>query len=142
MYFIIRSMAFNDYIYNYQDDTSINNYLNEESTYLDLSNQTLLYALLGREKPVYINQSPGLLSGEQSQQLFIEQIEKYEHGVPVVLKAKDKLLSEILDGISFVISIPLRKILPEFAFSIPINILRRVVLPQPDAPSIDKNSPS
>ena len=73
--------------------------LENEETYLDLSNQTLLYALLDREKPVYINQSPGLLSGEQSQQFFIEQIEKYEGGVPVVLKAKDKLLSEILDGI-------------------------------------------
>lgn len=73
--------------------------LQEDETYLDLSNQTLLYVLMDREKPVYVNQSPGLLSGDKTQEYFIEQIENYEHGVPVMLKAKGKLLSENLDGI-------------------------------------------
>lgn len=36
-----------DYIYNYQDDTSINNYLNEESTYLDLSNEDNTFTTVG-----------------------------------------------------------------------------------------------
>jgi len=46
-------------------------------TYFDLSGQTLMYALSGREKPVYINQSPLHLSGEYSQEQFISQVENF-----------------------------------------------------------------
>ena len=73
--------------------------LDEKETYMDLSNQTLLYTFLQKEKPVYVNQSPGLLSGEKTQQYFIDEVEAYENGVPVILKAKGKLLAENIDGI-------------------------------------------
>ena len=36
-----------DYIYNYQDESSINNYLNEESTYLDLSSESNTFTTIG-----------------------------------------------------------------------------------------------
>ena len=37
----------NDYIYNYKDETSINNYLNQESTYLDLSSEDNIFTTVG-----------------------------------------------------------------------------------------------
>ncbi len=49
--------------------------MNEDDTYIDFTNQTLLYTLTNREKPVYVNQSPGLLSNYKTQIDFIEQIE-------------------------------------------------------------------
>ena len=52
----------------------INTMIPANETYVDLSSQTMLYALSGREKPVYINQSPLELSGEYSQEMFIDQI--------------------------------------------------------------------
>ncbi len=73
--------------------------LKQNETYLDFSNQTLLYSLLGYEKPVYVNQSPGLLSGEYTQQLFLDEIKNFKH-VPIALKAKDKKLSNSLDGVA------------------------------------------
>jgi len=54
---------------------TLNKVLNDDETYIDFTNQTLLYALSNKEKPVYINQSPAHLSGEYSQIKFIEQIE-------------------------------------------------------------------
>jgi hypothetical protein len=47
-------------------------------TYMDLSNQTMLYALTGKEKPVYVNQSQMELSGDYSQERFIEEIEDFK----------------------------------------------------------------
>ena len=82
----------------YQDLKKVlNNILDEDETFLDFSNQTLLYALLDYKKPVYVNQSPGLLSGEYTQQLFLQ--EQLNYNVPVVIKAKEKLLSSSLDDI-------------------------------------------
>lgn len=69
-------------------------------TYIDFTNQTLLYAMTGRDKPMYINQSPGLLSGEYTQQKFIEQCEQVNKKVPFILMPiKPMLLSSNLDGI-------------------------------------------
>ena len=62
--------------------------LKENETYLDFTNQTLLYAILGYDNPVYINQSPGLLSGEYTQQLFLEEIKNYQGNVPIALKVR------------------------------------------------------
>lgn len=50
--------------------------LDEDETYLDFSDETFLYALMEREKPCYINQSPSLLNSEFSQLLFILEIEE------------------------------------------------------------------
>jgi len=55
----------------------INAVVPSNETYMDLSSQTMLYALTGREKPVYINQSPLHLSGEYTQIAFINQINNY-----------------------------------------------------------------
>jgi hypothetical protein len=74
--------------------------LTNEETYLDFTNQTLLYPLLDREKPVYVNQSPGLLSGEYSQKKFIEEIRESKSNVTFVLMpVTDFGLSDQLDGI-------------------------------------------
>lgn len=73
--------------------------LEEDETYIDFSNQSLLYALIDKEKPVYINQTPALLSGELTQQMYIEEIKKCGKKVPVLLKAKNKPNAETLDGI-------------------------------------------
>lgn len=48
--------------------------LKENETYLDFTNQTLLYAFLNRKNPVYINQSPGLINGENGQKNFLKQV--------------------------------------------------------------------
>ncbi|BBK78199.1 hypothetical protein [Clostridium butyricum] len=74
--------------------------LNKDETYIDFTNQTFLYALVGREKPVYINQSPGLLSGEYTQQRFLEQVKVMKHRIPFVLMPIENMnLSRTLDGI-------------------------------------------
>lgn len=69
-------------------------------TYIDFTNQTLLYAMTGREKPMYVNQSPGLLSGEYTQQRFIEECEQMSEKAPFVLMPIEAMpLSINLDGI-------------------------------------------
>lgn len=54
----------------------INVLLDEDETWVDFCNITFAYAAMGRECPVYVAQSPGILSGEFTQNQFIEQIEK------------------------------------------------------------------
>ncbi len=75
--------------------------LQDGETWLDFTNQSALYALLGRHSPVYVNQSPGLLSGDYTQECFIEQIEKQRDKVPVaLLPQQNMLLSFNLDGVN------------------------------------------
>ncbi|CAI3193836.1 hypothetical protein [Clostridium neonatale] len=74
--------------------------LSQNETYIDFTNQTFLYSLTQREKPVYINQSPGLLSGEYTQKKFIEQCELVPDKTPFVLMPIEEMnLSRNLDGI-------------------------------------------
>lgn len=71
-----------------------------DETYLDFTNQSLLYALAEKEKPVYVNQSPGLLSGDFTQEQFINQIEKNKDKVLFALLPAEGLgLIHILDDI-------------------------------------------
>ncbi|MDR1522040.1 MAG: hypothetical protein LBS28_04230 [Streptococcaceae bacterium] len=56
--------------------TAIKKIIPPNKTYLDFTNQTLLYALTKREKPVFINQSPGMLSGKFTQKMFLKEIEE------------------------------------------------------------------
>lgn len=78
----------------------INELLSPGETYLDFSNQTLLYALSGRENPTYISQSPGHLSGEHLQLRFIEQIEAMKDRIPLAILPKNPVyLGFTLDGI-------------------------------------------
>jgi hypothetical protein len=55
----------------------INTVMATDETYMDLSSETMLYALTGKEKPTYINQSILHLSGEYTQEAFIAEIENY-----------------------------------------------------------------
>lgn len=74
--------------------------LKEDESYIDFTNQTLLYALVDRKNPVYINQSPGLLSGESLQQTFIKECEENIDDLPFVLMPLEKgVLAQELDGI-------------------------------------------
>ncbi len=73
--------------------------LEGDETYVDFINKSLLYSVMGYRSPVYVAQSPLLLSGEFSQTEFIKEIE----GVPVVLMPADAgnlQLSTSLDGIT------------------------------------------
>lgn len=78
----------------------LDNILKNDESYVDFTNQTLLYALTDRKNPVYINQSPGLLSGESLQQTFIEQCEEKKEKLPLVLMPLEKgVLAQGMDGI-------------------------------------------
>lgn len=55
--------------------------LEEDGTYVDFINKTFVYSAVGRRNPAYVSQSPMQLSGEFSQERFVEEIE----GVPLVL---------------------------------------------------------
>lgn len=55
----------------------INTMIPKGETFFDLTGQSMLYALTGREKPVYPNQTVTHLSGEYSQKRIIEEVENY-----------------------------------------------------------------
>lgn len=59
----------------------INSIIPEGETYLDMTGNTMLYALSGREKPVYANQSVTELSGEYSQKRLVEEVEEDYEGI-------------------------------------------------------------
>lgn len=59
--------------------------LEEEDTFLDFMNVSFLYSALERECPVYVAQSPGHLSGEYTQEAFIQQIEEKKERIPLAI---------------------------------------------------------
>lgn len=63
----------------------LNVLLNEDETFVDFTNRTLLYSILGRENPLYVSQSPLQLSGELTQKQYINEISD----TPVVLMPLD-----------------------------------------------------
>jgi len=76
----------------------IDGLLNEGETFVDFINKTTIYSLINRQNPAYVSQSPLQLSGEFTQEQFIEEIE----GVPIVLMPYDEnnsFLSEALDDV-------------------------------------------
>ena len=74
--------------------------LNKNETFLDFINRSSAYSLLQRENPVYIVQSPAMLSGEFAQQQFVSEIQKQIDKVPIaLLPAIENHLSGQLDGI-------------------------------------------
>lgn len=77
----------------------INAVIDERDTYIDFTNHSLIYYLSGHEKPVYINQSPGLLSGESAQLSFLKQA-KAKQPKFVLMPVRDNYLSAFLDGIN------------------------------------------
>lgn len=82
--------------------TFLDNNLAADETYLDFTNQTLLYALVGRKNPVWINQSPALINGNAGQREFLQEL--LSENIPFVLMPyaiNDKQFSlfSTLDGI-------------------------------------------
>lgn len=72
--------------------------LDEGETFVDCINKTSIYPLLGRQNPVYVSQSPMQLSGQFTQEQFIEEME----GIPIVLMpfdANNERASESLDQV-------------------------------------------
>lgn len=73
--------------------------LDADETFVDMINKTTVYSLINKEDPVYISQSPLQLSGQFTQEQFIEEID----GVPVVMMPCDTVdnrSSESLDGVA------------------------------------------
>lgn len=96
---IQRVVIENEDEYRYAVD-AIDSILYGDETYLDFTNQTMLYVLAQKEKPVYINQSPALLNGDYSQLKFIEQIERDNDRVKfALLPSRGGFLFQNLDSI-------------------------------------------
>lgn len=79
---------------NFEDNISpiintLNKIIREDETYVDFTNQSLLYAISNKEKPIYINQSPGLMSGEFMQEQYINQIKSSKKQVIFALMPSD-----------------------------------------------------
>lgn len=73
--------------------------LEDDETFVDFINKTLLFSLLNRENPVYVSQSPLQLSGEFTQKEFVKEIA----GIPIVLMpidADNYRASNSLDGLA------------------------------------------
>ncbi len=50
--------------------------LDNNESYIDFTNNSELYALLGLNNPVYVNQSPGLVNGEKGQIQFLNELKR------------------------------------------------------------------
>lgn len=76
----------------------IDSLLNDGETYCDLVNKSTVYSLINRRNPVYVSQSPLQLSGEYTQERFVEEIAD----VPVVLMpyGKNYNIDTNLDGVA------------------------------------------
>lgn len=73
--------------------------LDEDETFVDFINKSFLYSAVGRKAPSYISQSPMQLSGEEAQEMFLEEI----RGVPIVLmpvSGNEWDHTDSLDGVS------------------------------------------
>ena len=57
--------------------------LTDDQTFIDFANMTCLYMMTGRERPMYIGQSPGFLTDPYSQQCFIDEVSR--HDCPLAL---------------------------------------------------------
>lgn len=84
--------------------TGVTAFLNEtlegDETFLDLTNQGLLYTVTGRECPVYVSQSPSLVSGEFAQRRFVAEAEAMLARTPLALTATDEVITgNFMDGL-------------------------------------------
>lgn len=74
--------------------------LKDDETYVDFMNRTFVYSVIGRENPVYVAQSPLMLSGEFTQEMFIKEITDKIDKIPIAfLPMDDNRHSASLDGI-------------------------------------------
>ena len=57
--------------------------LHGDQTYLDFTDQSLLYAYLGKKNPCYVNQTPAMLNGKSAQEDYLKTLREMD--VPYVL---------------------------------------------------------
>lgn len=98
---IIERVQLNDEAKDFKGDFELiaDTLLEDGETFVDLVNKTSVYPLIGRKNPVYVSQSPLQLSGEFTQEMFIEEIKD----VPVVMMpgdTGDDRASESLDALA------------------------------------------
>lgn len=67
----------------------ISKLLQPNETYLDFVNQTFLYSAINRENPSYVAQSPGHLSDETTQDLFVKNLKQKNESIPLALLPSD-----------------------------------------------------
>lgn len=72
--------------------------LTDDESYLDFVYESFLYSTLGREDPVYIAQSPTMMSGEYSQEEYIAEIEAKQ--IPLIFMPSDGLARIGFDGVT------------------------------------------
>ena len=73
--------------------------LDDDETFVDFINKSFVYSAVNRKNPTYVSQSPGQLSGEFAQEMFIDEIQD----IPIVLMPIDTEYygySNSLDGIT------------------------------------------
>ncbi len=85
----------------YPIETIINTLLKENETFIDFANITFAYSYFQRECPVYVSQSPLQLSGEFTQEQFVEQISRKPEYNPIIIMPKSSNgIKSHLDGVS------------------------------------------
>ena len=78
--------------------------LKPSESFIDFTDTTFVYSAFGRECPVYVSQSPSMLSGEFSQEQFIAEIKKEKERLPVALFPLSSFyLSQYVDGVPLVL---------------------------------------
>lgn len=73
--------------------------LEDDETYLDFLYNTFVYSAIGRKDPVYIAQSPTMLSGEYTQECFIDQVKSDLDHIPIVIMPNNLSKHSSIDGI-------------------------------------------
>ena len=82
----------------------LNLFLTENETYLDFICHSNLYSYLGKRSPVYVAQSPIHLSGDFTQEQFVQQIKSNIKNVPIALLPRNYgSIYTTLDGVDNVI---------------------------------------
>ena len=85
-------------------DKFLKTYLHDDESYVDFINRSFLYSATSRFDPVYAAQSPIHLSGEFSQEMFVQEIEKNLHRLPIaILPSNNNAIGCNLDGVPHVI---------------------------------------
>lgn len=75
-------------VYELQDALDL--LLEEDETFLDFVCKSFLYAAYVREDPVYISQTPSMLSNEFTQEQYISQVSGQYERIPIVVMPSDK----------------------------------------------------
>lgn len=74
----------------------------DEKTFLDFTNDSLLYAFTDKRHPAYVNQSPGMVNGKKGQLQFLNQVKEKDIPfvfMPLRIVEKEKYFNFFLDKI-------------------------------------------